>query len=217
MSVYKKLLDIQKTVTKMSKDERAGAGSYGYKFVSGVNLLNVIRPKMDELGLILKQEVVDIEVDRIDYTTKNGSKSECLYKGKLRFTWVDTETGETDVNEFFSAGMNDWEKGAGSMLTYAERYFLLKYFHIPTDEDDPDKMDRGITHDKPVKEDQESKLDQKFLKYWNSLSDDKRVKIGEKYPNKFGKPQLNPQYFKKSEKEEILKKVEEARKHKEKE
>ena len=207
MSIYKKLLDIQKTVTKMSKDEQAGAGSYGYKFVSGVNLLSVIRPKMDELGLILKQEVIDIDVDRIDYTTKNGSKSECLYKGKLRFTWVDTETGEKDVNEFFSAGMNDWEKGAGSMLTYAERYFLLKYFHIPTDEDDPDKIDRGTTPSKPAKEYQESDLDKKYQEYCDSLTYEKRAKIGASYPNKFGKPQLNPTYFKKSEKEEILKKV----------
>lgn len=69
------------------------------------------------------------------------------------------------------------------------------------------------SEEKP-KEYKESDVDKKFLDYWNSLSDDKRLKIGEKYPNKFGKPQLNPQYFKKSEKEEILKKVEEAKKSK---
>ena len=39
-------------------------------------------------------------------------------------------------------GMNGFEKGLGSALTYAERYFLLKYFHIATDEDDIDNPER---------------------------------------------------------------------------
>ncbi|MEY3501296.1 MAG: superfamily [Bacteroidota bacterium] len=35
-------------------------------------------------------------------------------------------------------------------MTYAERYFLLKYFHIATDEDDIDNEQRKKTE--PVKE-----------------------------------------------------------------
>ena len=34
--------------------------------------------------------------------------------------------------------MNNWDKGLGSALTYGERYFLLKFFHIATDKDDVD-------------------------------------------------------------------------------
>ena len=34
--------------------------------------------------------------------------------------------------------MNAWDKGLGSALTYGERYFLLKFFHIQTDYDDVD-------------------------------------------------------------------------------
>lgn len=60
----------------------------------------------------------------------------------MRFTWIDCATGETDVNLFGANGQNDWEKGLGSALTYAERYFLLKYFHIATDEDDIDNDQR---------------------------------------------------------------------------
>src|SRR5690606_6435660 len=43
---------------------------------------------------------------------------------------------------FGANGQNDWEKGLGSALTYGERYFLLKFFHIATDEDDIDNPDR---------------------------------------------------------------------------
>lgn len=60
----------------------------------------------------------------------------------MRFTWVDCETGEKDENLFGANGQNDWDKGVGSALTYAERYFLLKYFHIATDEDDIDNPER---------------------------------------------------------------------------
>jgi hypothetical protein len=105
---------------------------------------------MNELGLLLKQEVLSIENTRQDYTLKSGTnKSEILSKLSMRFTWIDCETGEEDENLFGANGQNDWDKGVGSALTYAERYFLLKYFHIATDEDDIDNPDRK-PEEKPV-------------------------------------------------------------------
>lgn len=62
----------------------------------------------------------------------------------------------------------------------------------------------------PKKDYQESDLDKKFQELWDRMPEEKRVALGEKYPGKFG-PQKNPKYFKKSEKEEILKIVEEAK------
>lgn len=136
--LYSKLLTIQKEVIGLGKD----AKSFGYGYVSGTKVLEHIKPLMNTLGIILKQEVVSIENTREDYTTKNGSKSEILSRVMMKFTWIDCETGERDENSFGANGMNDWEKGLGSALTYAERYFLLKYFHINTDEDDIDNPNR---------------------------------------------------------------------------
>ena len=138
MNLFQKLLEIQKTVVGLGKDSK----SFGYQYVSGSKVLEHIKPMMNELGIILKQEVLDIENTRQDYTTKSGSKSEILTKATMRFTWIDCETGEKDENLFAANGQNDWEKGLGSALTYAERYFLLKYFHISTDEDDIDNPNR---------------------------------------------------------------------------
>ena len=140
MSIYKKLHERQKHVRGLGKDSK----SFGYQYTSGTKVLSYVRPKMDELGLILKQEIISIENDRMDYSTKNGNKSEILTKVLMKFTWIDVETNEVDVNLFGANGQNDWEKGLGSALTYAERYFLLKYFHISTDEDDIDNINRKI-------------------------------------------------------------------------
>ena len=173
MSIYKKLLEIQKAINNITKDEKAGGSSYGYKYVSGSNLLEKIKPLMNEQGLILKQEVIEIESERIDYQVKSGTKAEMLYKGKLKFTWIDAETGEKDENLFFSAGMNDWEKGAGSLLTYAERYFLLKYFHIATDEDDPDKL---VKRYEPFKKKEQPKTPNKEVAQEKVSVDNKETK-----------------------------------------
>ena len=145
MNIYQKLLLIQKHVSGLKKD----AKSFGYEYVSGTKVINTIKPKMDELGLILKQEILSIDNQRQDYQTKIGSKSEILSKVMMRFTWIDTETGEKDENLFGANGQNDWEKGLGSALTYAERYFLLKFFHIATDEDDIDNEQRKTSE--PIK------------------------------------------------------------------
>ena len=138
MNIYQKLLIIQKAVKGLSKDKK----SYSFSYVTGNKLLGFIKPLMDQNGLILKQEILSIENERMNYKVKSGDKSEILSKVMMRFTWIDTETGEKDENLFGANGQNGFEMGLGSALTYGERYFLLKYFHIATDEDDIDNPER---------------------------------------------------------------------------
>ena len=138
--LYRKLLELQKAVRGLLPDANGGGQRNSYKFISGSKLLGHLRPKMNALGLLLKQEVIEISNDRTDYSTTTGMRSEMFTSIKMRFTWVDTDTGEKDENLFFANGLNGWDKGLGSALTYGERYFLLKFFHIPSDEDDVDGL-----------------------------------------------------------------------------
>ena len=138
--VYRKILELQRTVRALLPNANGGGDKNSYKYVSGAKLLGYLRPKMDELGIILKQEIVEESHERIDYATAYGHKSEMFTALKMRFTWIDVETGERDENEFIAFGQNGWDKGLGSALTYGERYFLLKFFHIATDEDDVDAL-----------------------------------------------------------------------------
>lgn len=140
MNLYQKLVEIQKSVRALGKNSNAGYGASAYQYVSGSKVLDCIRPKMDELGILLTQQIDSIENERIDYMTKNGEKSELMSKVTMTFTWIDAESGEKLPVKFGANGMNNWDKGLGSALTYAERYFLLKFFHIATDEDDVDAL-----------------------------------------------------------------------------
>uniref|UniRef100_UPI004056F593 ERF family protein n=1 Tax=Alistipes sp. TaxID=1872444 RepID=UPI004056F593 len=158
--LFAKLLKLQKSVKGLDKDS---SGS-NYKYVSGSKLLGVLRPQMDELGLLLKQEVVAISNERIDYEVGKDRrpKTEILTTLRIQFTWIDVDTGETDVSEFAANGQNDFDKGVGSALTYSERYFLLKFFHIATDEDDCDFLD-GLRHDKETTEKELAEVQYKSL------------------------------------------------------
>jgi ERF superfamily len=137
-NLFQKLLIIQQRINGLGKDKKA----FTYSYVTGDKLLGEIKPIMNDLGVLLKQEVLSIENTRQDYQAKQGAKSEIHSKVMMRFTWIDSETGEKDENLFGANGQNDWDKGVGSALTYGERYFLLKYFHIATDEDDIDNPER---------------------------------------------------------------------------
>lgn len=140
LTLYQKLLQIQVAIMGLAKDKQANS----YKYVTGDKVLSEIKPLMNKHNLILKQEIISIENTRQDFKVgkDNRDKSEILTKVMMRFTWIDCETGEKDENLFGANGQNDWEKGLGSALTYAERYFFLKYFHIATDEDDIDNPER---------------------------------------------------------------------------
>lgn len=190
MNIYQKLHQIQTKINGLAKDKKSNT----YTYVTGSKVLEYIKPLMNELGLILKQEVLSIDNERQDYKTGIGTqyekpKSEILSKVMMRFTWVDIATGEMDINLFGANGQNEWEKGLGSALTYAERYFLLKYFHIATDEDDIDNDSRKAENIKPIQQAPTKQIDIEGAKAklivsgnltelknnWNSLSKDEQA------------------------------------------
>ncbi|HEY1055996.1 MAG TPA: ERF family protein [Emticicia sp.] len=150
-SIYSKLHLIQIAVRAIKADKEPTAGAT-YTYVSTKKLLSIIRPLMNKHGLLLKQEVLSINEIRQDYTTaSNKAKTEVLFTVNMRFTWINTETGEVDQSLFAATGMNDFVKGVSSALTSGERLFLLKYFHIVTDEDDYDEGEESEENHKEEK------------------------------------------------------------------
>jgi len=152
LTLLKKLHDIQKAINYVQKD----AKSHNYKYASGMNVIKPIRDMMNDKGLILIPSASDPKIIPVDVANKQGNKPETAVSAEMCFVWVDVETGEELRVEWagYAQDGNDIAKASGKMYTYEERYFLLKFFHIPTDEDDPDRWEKknGKPEPKPERE-----------------------------------------------------------------
>ena len=69
---------------------------------------------------------------------------------KLTYVWINADKPEEKLEvPFYSVGQqDDVSKAHGTGLTYAERYFLMKFFNIPTDEDDADAKQKQEKYNK---------------------------------------------------------------------
>ena len=145
MNLFEKLLEIQKGIDALTKDSENKSDKYSY--VSSDLVLNTIRPKMNELKLLLVPATTAGRV--IEGVTKSGTTRYLTEIDKL-FIWIDCETGERFEVPFYAQGTDlAGEKGVGKAETYAEKYFLLKFFHVPTNSDDPDSDGRTKAGEKP--------------------------------------------------------------------
>lgn len=140
MNLWQKLIEVRKQIDGFVKDTKG----FGYTYVSGSQVLAKIRPKMDELGLILKIETDDMIWSTYDYKNSKGEeKTDFVMSGKVKYTWINAENPEEREECSFDifGQQDDISKAYGSGLTYSERYFILKSLQAPTDNDDPDKKD----------------------------------------------------------------------------
>ena len=140
MNLYKKIIEVRKIANGFSKDTK----SFGYEYVSGNQILNKIKDKMNEVGLILQTSAQAGEHKLFCYTNSKGQdKVDIQVWGSMAYTWINAEQPEEreTVSWAYYGQQDDISKSFGSALTYSERYFLLKYFGLPTDEDDPDGKD----------------------------------------------------------------------------
>lgn len=159
MNLHEKLVEVRKSIDSFIKD----TDGYGYKYVSGSQILEKIKKKMDELGILLEQHLL--------YPTINKSNKEYLITSQMKMAWVNAEKPDDkiEINWFCTGEQKDPSQAFGSALTYSERYFLLKFFGAPTDEDDPDKLikDKIKNEVKPKKEDPDIKLKRELMKKHN--------------------------------------------------
>lgn len=134
MNIYEKLLEMQKQVDMIIKDAKNLSDKYD--FVSNENVLERFRPMMNEYGLLLIPVIERAELH--EGTTKSGT-TRFMTEIWPKWIWHDVESGEEVQVLWYGQGVDlAGEKGVGKAVTYAEKYFLLKFFHVPTKKDDPD-------------------------------------------------------------------------------
>ena len=149
LNIYQKLADIRSHVEVMQKSEKA----YNYWYTKEEDILAKITVYMKKHHVSLIPSIVPqtLSVSPHAYTktktTKQGDPyevnvNEILVYAEMTWAWVnDDDPNERIVVPWAMIGMQeDGSQAFGSGLTYASRYFLLKYFNISTSEDDPDKF-----------------------------------------------------------------------------
>lgn len=153
LNLYQKIADVKANIEGFTKDTKG----YNYSYVSGSQVLHRIRNKMIEHNLLLLPKTSDENYKQIDVTrfNKKASRevttSEFVVEMKLTYLWINADKPEEQLEvSFYSVGQqDDVSKAHGTALTYAERYFLMKFFNIPTDEDDADAKQKQEMYSKP--------------------------------------------------------------------
>lgn len=147
LNIYQKLAKIREQVEVMRKNK----SGYGYTYVSEDEILAKIQVFMKKYHLSLIPHIVGgtIEVEPYSYkktrTTKGGefyeeNANEVLVSADMTWTWINDDNPEERVVVGWAlvGQQGDASQAFGSGLTYADRYFLLKYFNVATTNDDPD-------------------------------------------------------------------------------
>jgi len=143
MNIYQKLIEVRKEVPYLQKESKG----YQFNYTGSSQVLGSLKSKMDELGLLLIPNVIKKEVSEHE-TTKGGK--EYFTELCMEFTWVNAENPEEKITcSWYGQGLDTGEKGVGKAMTYAEKYFMLKFFNIATDKDDPDSFQKKMA-DEPT-------------------------------------------------------------------
>jgi len=119
----------------------------GYNFVYATEsqMLGAIRGKMDELGVILEIDMISLDPVEVSTLKKGSVFTMPGLKAHFVFTWVDADKPEDKISkQIWMQHAESTAQCVGGLMTYANRYFLYKFFSVPTDKDDPDNFDRSL-------------------------------------------------------------------------
>lgn len=155
MNIYQKLIEVRKVVPYLKKAAKGGQ----YDYTGSSQVLSAVREKLDELNLLLIPTITDkrLHQSAIEYFDKEGrpNKRTITYFTELdmTMTWVNADNPEEKItSSWYAQGVDiAGEKGVGKALTYGEKYFILKFFNIATDKDDPDAFQKKTESVKPPK------------------------------------------------------------------
>lgn len=153
LNLYQKIADVKANIDGFTKDTKG----YNYSYVSGSQILHRIRSKMVEHNLLLVPSTSNEQWTTHSYKNKKGYEVvDFVIDMDLNYKWINADKPEEQLDISYHAfgQQSDISQAHGTALTYAERYFLMKFFNIPTDEDDADAKE---------KQDKYSKVDPKNI------------------------------------------------------
>ena len=207
LNIYQKLAKIRKPVEVIKKNRRG----YGYTYVDEEEILSKITGLMGKYNVSLVPSPVPAYavVESYHYTktktTKDGKTyeehvNEVIVHADMEWRWVNNDNPEDCVTVpwFFVGSQSDVSQSFGSALTYASRYFLLKYFNVATSDEDPDDYRR---RQKEAEDEEDRLIAEKIVEQIHALvtehlknnPDDKQkvIAITKKFVKENGKASAN--------------------------
>lgn len=134
LNIYEKLIEVRKTVEYIEK----GESGHNFKYAGSSEIIAKIRPAMDGLGLLLVPNIESFEMIQV----QKGAVINTVPKVVMSFTWINAENPSEQLKTSYTY-FEDRITGCqalGSIQTYAERYFLYKFFQVATDKDSPEQF-----------------------------------------------------------------------------
>lgn len=147
--VAQKILAIMKDVTRVEKDGYNIIQKYQY--VSEGGMLEAIRGKIIEHGLVVIPTQLSCLSQHYTFTGKEGNPRDVIMTETCtEYTIIDTDSGDSLTVKFFGQGMDSGDKAVYKATTGANKYFLMKTFMIPTGDDPEDEKAPKRTTSKPA-------------------------------------------------------------------
>jgi len=144
-SLHYKLWKIGEMCDVLVKD----AAAFNYKYVKEADVLAKTKAGFQKYGVNLYTEIVPGTMTVTPYTYErydsklkvNKPINEFIVEAQLLYTFINVEdpTDKLEVPFTMVASMEDPSLAMGAALSYSSRYFLLKFFKIPTLDDDPEQ------------------------------------------------------------------------------
>ncbi|WP_258079903.1 ERF family protein [Enterococcus faecalis] len=136
LNVYQKLAYVRQKAPYIQKSKRGQQ----YSYVGSSDVLSALNTVINQVGLILKPEIVAHQVresqdevwkaDKVKKEPVAKKRTTYFTELELMMTWINIHNpSEIVACSWYSQGVDiEGEKGVGKALTYAEKYFLLKFF-----------------------------------------------------------------------------------------
>lgn len=128
-SLHAKLIRVMAAVAHIRKDGNNNA--LGYKFVSHDAVVKRVNRELTDNLLSFSCSCEEHIVTETGGKDKSG-RAEVRHSVKVRYTFTDQETGQSESHYWFGTGIDAQDKGLNKALTQAKKTFLISFFLIAT-------------------------------------------------------------------------------------
>ena len=149
--IYEAITNIMADIDAIGKDQKAGSGSFGYRFRGIDQVMNYMKPLLAKHGVFVVPEVLETtREERVN--TKGGNVIYSVIKVKHTYYAKD---GSSISSIVVGEGMDTGDKASNKALAIAMKYSMFQVFCIPTEEmHDPDaeipEPSKPVTKDTPI-------------------------------------------------------------------